>query len=66
MGKVIAVAVRMKSEAELILTKMEIEKYENVYGFEIYSGKICGKEAVLGISGVGMINMANLAMLLCM
>ena len=66
MGKVIAVAVRMKSEAELILKKTEIEKHEIVYGFEIYSGKICGKEAVLGISGVGMINMANLAMLLCM
>jgi len=59
MKRTIAVVCAMKSEAQPIMDRMQLCD-ESAHGFEIYRGRLGGKDLLVCVSGVGMVNMASL------
>lgn len=60
MNRTIAVLCAMKSEAQPLIDKTSAVITDTTAGFEIYTGSINGKSLLIGLSGVGMVNMASL------
>lgn len=54
----IGCVVAMDSEAEALLSQMEIENIQTVYGKTVHFGKAFGKEVLLVVCGVGKVNAA--------
>ena len=54
----IGCVVAMDSEAEALLSQMEIENIQTVYGKTVHFGKAFGKDVLLVVSGVGKVNAA--------
>ncbi len=54
----IGCVIAMDSEAEILLSQMEIEGISSVYGKPVYSGKAFGKDLILVVCGVGKVNAA--------
>ena len=60
MNKTIAIVCAMKSEAQPMIDRLEDVCTTDSYGFKIYNGNLNGNKVIIGISGVGMVNMASL------
>lgn len=54
----IGCVIAMESEAEALLSQMEVEGISSLYGKPVYSGKAFGKDVLLVICGVGKVNAA--------
>ena len=54
------IIVAMKSEANDLLKKIKVEETKNLFNYEIYLGKYNDINIILGISGVGPINISGL------
>ena len=54
----IGCVIAMDSEAEILLSQMEIEGISSLYGKPVYTGKAFGKELSLVVCGVGKVNAA--------
>ena len=54
----IGCVIAMDSEAEILLSQMEIESVSSLYGKPVYTGKAFGKELLLVVSGEGKVNAA--------
>lgn len=54
----IGVVVAMESEAEILLSSMEIKEERKIAGKKTFSGKAFGKDVVVVLSGVGKVNAA--------
>lgn len=54
----IGCVVAMDSEAEALLSQMDVEQISSVYGKAIYTGKAFGKDVTLVVCGVGKVNAA--------
>ncbi len=54
----IGCVIAMDSEAETLLSQMEIESISTTYGKPIYRGKAFGKDVIVVVCGVGKVNAA--------
>ena len=54
----IGCVIAMDSEAEILLSQVEIEGISSLYGKPVYTGKAFGKDVVLVVCGVGKVNAA--------
>ena len=54
----IGCVIAMDSEAEILLSQMEIEGVSSLYGKPVYTGTAFGKEILLVVSGEGKVNAA--------
>lgn len=54
----IGAVIAMDSEAEALLSQMEIENLMTVHGKPVYSGRAFGKDVLLCVCGVGKVNAA--------
>lgn len=54
----IGAVVAMESEAEILLSQMEIENIQTIYGKTVHFGKAFGKDVLLVVCGVGKVNAA--------
>ncbi|MDE5897525.1 MAG: 5'-methylthioadenosine/adenosylhomocysteine nucleosidase, partial [Clostridia bacterium] len=54
----IGAVVAMDSEAETLLSQMEIENIQTVYGKTVHFGKAFGKDVLVVVCGVGKVNAA--------
>ena len=54
----IGCVIALDSEAEILLSQMEIEGIFSLYGKPVYTGKAFGKELILVVCGVGKVNAA--------
>lgn len=54
----IGAVIAMDSEAEALLSQMEIENLMTVHGKPVYCGKAFGKDVLLCVCGVGKVNAA--------
>lgn len=60
MNDSILVCVAMKMEAKLLLDKIESCDYKKILGFDFYTGKMGNNNIIVGISGIGLINMSSM------
>lgn len=58
MSGAIGIITAMKVESETILSSMENAITERVFAFEFHVGRLCGRDVVLCVSGVGKVNAA--------
>ena len=61
----IGAVIAMECEADILLRDMKIEREEICYGKKVYLGKAHGKDVVLTVCGVGKVNAALCAQILC-
>ena len=54
----IGAVIAMDSEAEALLSQMEIEGISSLFGKPVYTGKAFGKDVLLVVCGVGKVNAA--------
>lgn len=54
----IGCVIACDSEAEILLSQMEIEGISSLYGKPVYTGKAFGKDIILVVCGVGKVNAA--------
>ena len=54
----IGCVIAMDSEAEILLSQMDIEGVSSLYGKPVYTGKAFGKAVMLVVSGEGKVNAA--------
>ena len=54
----IGCVIAMDSEAEILLSQMEVEGISSLYGKPVYTGKAFGKDVILVVCGVGKVNAA--------
>ena len=54
----IGAVVALESEAEALLSQMEIEDIRTIYGKTVHLGRAFGKECLLVVCGVGKVNAA--------
>lgn len=54
----IGCVIAMDSEAEILLSQMEIDGISSLYGKPVYTGKAFGKELIFVVCGVGKVNAA--------
>ena len=54
----IGCVIAMDSEAEALLSQMEIENISSIYGKTVYEGKAFHKDVILVVCGVGKVNAA--------
>ena len=54
----IGCVIAMDSEAEILLSQMQIENVSSLFGKPVYAGKAFGKELLLVVSGEGKVNAA--------
>lgn len=54
----IGCVIAMDSEAEILLSQMEIENIQTIYGKTVHFGKAFGKDVLLTVCGVGKVNAA--------
>jgi len=55
----IGAVIAMDSEAEALLSQMEIEGISSLFGKPVYTGKAFGKDVLLVVCGVGKVNAAT-------
>ncbi len=55
----IGAVIAMESEAEALLSQMELTGVKNIYGKTVYTGKAFGKDFILCVCGVGKVNAAT-------
>lgn len=56
----IFIPIAMKKEAEILINDLQNKITKNLFGYEIITGELNKKNILVGISGVGSINMSGL------
>lgn len=54
------IACAMRKEAKFLIDKLNHMKEDTIYGFPFYFGNLNGKNIMVGISGIGLINMSSM------
>ena len=61
MSKTIGIICAMKKEAETLIAQMTNKQTDDVFGKEYIKGKLCGKDVVISVCGIGKVMAAACA-----